>query len=94
MEAITGRIDRGEGTMGKLLTEDEMYNRMDAIVTKLDTLIGGLSSGQGTAGQFLQDKKLYDNMNTAATSLNELLAEIKKDPRKYLTVRVSIFGGG
>ena len=94
MEAITGRINRGEGTMGKLLTEDEMYNRMDAIVTKLDTLIGGLSSGQGTAGQFLQDKKLYDNMNTAATSLNELIAEIKKDPKKYLTVRVSIFGGG
>jgi len=94
MESITGRINRGEGTVGKLLTEDEMYGRMDAIVTRLDTLIGGLSSGQGTAGQLLQDKKLYDNMNTAATSLNELLAEIKKDPKKYLTVRVSIFGGG
>ena len=80
--------------MGKLLSQDEMYNRMDAIVGKLDALIGGLSSGQGTAGQLLQDKKLYDNMNTAATSLNELLAEIKKDPKKYLTVRVSIFGGG
>ena len=94
MEAIAGRINRGEGTMGKLLTQDEMYTRMDAIVTRLDALIGGLSSGQGTAGQLLQDKKLYDNMNTAATSLNELLAEIKKDPKKYLTVRVSIFGGG
>ena len=94
MEAIAGRINRGEGTMGKLLTQDEMYTRMDAIVTKLDTLIGGLSSGQGTAGQLLQDKKLYDNMNTAATSLNELIAAIRKDPKKYLTVRVSIFGGG
>lgn len=93
MEAITGRISRGEGTMGKLLTQDEMYIRMDAIVGRLDTLIGGLSAGQGTAGQLLQDKKLYDNMNTAATSLNELIAAIKADPRKYLTVRVSIFGG-
>jgi phospholipid/cholesterol/gamma-HCH transport system substrate-binding protein len=94
MEAITGRISRGEGTMGKLLTEDEMYTRMDAIVGRLDALIGGLSSGQGTAGQLLQDKKLYDNMNTAATSLNELIAAIRNDPKKYLTVRVSIFGGG
>jgi hypothetical protein len=33
-------------------------------------------------------------MNAAATSLNELIAAIKKDPKKYLTVRVSIFGGG
>jgi len=93
MESITGRINRGEGTMGKLLAEDELYTRMDGIVSRLDTLIGGLSSGQGTAGQLLQDKRLYDNMNTAATSLNELIAEIKKDPRKYLTVKVSIFGG-
>lgn len=93
MESITGRITRGEGTVGKLLTEDELYNRMDAIVGRLDTLIGGLSAGEGTAGQLLQDKKLYDNMNIAAASLNELIEAIKKDPRKYLTVRVSIFGG-
>lgn len=93
MESITGRISRGEGTMGKLLAEDELYTRMDGIVSRLDTLIGGLSSGQGTAGQLLQDKKLYDNMNTAAASLNELIEAIKKDPKKYLTVRVSIFGG-
>jgi phospholipid/cholesterol/gamma-HCH transport system substrate-binding protein len=93
MESIAGRLNRGEGTVGKLLTEDQMYTRMDAIVSRLDTLIGGLSSGQGTAGQLLQDKKLYDNMNTAATSLNDLIAAIKNDPRKYLTVRVSIFGG-
>jgi phospholipid/cholesterol/gamma-HCH transport system substrate-binding protein len=93
MEAITGRISRGEGTMGKLLAGDELYVRMDQLMTRLDSLIAGLSGGQGTAGQLLQDKRLYDNMNTAATSLNELLAEIRKDPRKYLTVRVSIFGG-
>jgi phospholipid/cholesterol/gamma-HCH transport system substrate-binding protein len=93
MEAITGRMNRGEGTMGKLLTQDELYSRMDSLTTRMDSLINGLSTGQGTAGQLLQDKRLYDNMNTAATSLNELLAEIKKDPRKYLTVRVSIFGG-
>ncbi len=93
IQAITDRINRGEGTMGKLLTDDELYARMDGLMTRLDSLIGGLSSGQGTAGQLLQDKALYDNMNTAATSLNELLAEIKKNPKKYLTVRVSIFGG-
>jgi len=93
MEAIAGRINRGEGTVGKLLNEDELYTRLDALTTRLDSLVSGLSSGQGTAGQLLQDKRLYDNMNAAATSLNELIAEIKKDPKKYLTVRVSIFGG-
>jgi phospholipid/cholesterol/gamma-HCH transport system substrate-binding protein len=93
MEAITARLNRGEGTMGKLLSQDELYTRMDALMSRLDALVGGLSKGEGTAGQLLQDKRLYDNMNNAATGLNDLLAEIKKDPKKYLTVRVSIFGG-
>ncbi|NQW05323.1 MAG: MCE family protein [Acidobacteria bacterium] len=93
MEAITDRINRGHGTVGKLLTEDELYGRMDSLLVRFDALVSGLSGGQGTAGQLLQDARLYDNMNAAATSLNELIVEIKKDPRKYLTVRVSIFGG-
>ncbi len=90
---MTGRLTRSEGTMGKLINESEIYNRLDALTVKLDTLVSGLSTGQGTAGKLLQDKALYDNMNQAATSLNELIAAIKQDPRKYLTVRVSIFGG-
>lgn len=93
LETMTGRLTRSEGTMGKLINESEIYNRLDALTVKLDSLVSGLSAGQGTAGRLLQDKALYDNMNQAATSLNELIAAIKQDPRKYLTVRVSIFGG-
>lgn len=93
LETMTGRLTRSEGTMGKLINESEIYNRLDALTAKLDSLVSGLSTGEGTAGKLLQDKALYDNMNKAATSLNELIAAIKQDPRKYLTVRVSIFGG-
>ncbi len=39
----------------------------------------------------MKDKQLYDNMNSAASELKLLIAEIKKDPKKYLNVRVSIF---
>lgn len=93
LETMTGRVARGEGTVGKLLNETELYDRLDALTARLDTLVSGVSKGEGTAGMLLQDKALYDNMNQAATSLNELIAAIKADPRKYLTVRVSIFGG-
>lgn len=93
LETMTGRVARGEGTVGKLINETELYDRLDALTARLDTLVSGVSKGEGTAGMLLQDKALYDNMNQAATSLNELIAAIKADPRKYLTVRVSIFGG-
>jgi hypothetical protein len=42
-------------------------------------------------GQFLHDKQLYDNMNAAANELRSLIGDIRKDPKKYLNVRVSIF---
>ena len=82
---------RGEGTAGKLLTDEALYKRLDAVTGRLDTLLTRLNDGQGTAGQLLQDKKLYENMNGAVTDMRSLLTEIKKDPKKYLNVKVSIF---
>ena len=58
---------------------------------RLDELVLRLNQGEGTAGRLLKDAALYENMNKVTTEISALIAEIKKDPRKYLTVRVSIF---
>ena len=50
-----------------------------------------LNDGEGTAGQLLKDKQLYENMNGAVSDMRALLTAIKKDPKKYLNVKVSIF---
>jgi phospholipid/cholesterol/gamma-HCH transport system substrate-binding protein len=88
---VSGRLSRNDNTAGKLLTEKELYDRLNSTVTRLDEMTKNLNAGQGTAGQLLHNKEMYDNMNSAAKELNELIAAIKKDPRKYLNVRVSIF---
>ena len=91
LEEITAKINRGEGTAGKLVADDALYNRLNSVTERLDQFVDQLNSGQGTVGQLLKDKQLYENMNGAISDLRSLIAEIKKDPRKYLTVRVSIF---
>lgn len=91
MDSLTGRLNRGEGTAGKLLTDAELYDRFNRIAGSLEQLSGRLNQGQGTAGQLLHDKQLYDNMNGAANELRGLISEIRKDPKKYLNVKVSIF---
>jgi phospholipid/cholesterol/gamma-HCH transport system substrate-binding protein len=50
-----------------------------------------LNDGEGTAGQLLKDKQLYENMNGVVVDLRTLVDAIKKDPKKYLNVKVSIF---
>lgn len=91
MDAITGRLNRGEGTMGKLLTDEALYGRLTTMTTRLDALTARLEQGEGTAGRLLHDAQLYENMNQAVAELRGLVEDIRKDPRKFLNVKVSIF---
>jgi phospholipid/cholesterol/gamma-HCH transport system substrate-binding protein len=91
LEDLTGKLNRGEGSAGKLLNDAEFYNRLSATAGRFEQIANRLGEGQGTAGQLLQDKQLYENMNGAASELRSLIAEVKKNPRKYLNVKVSVF---
>jgi phospholipid/cholesterol/gamma-HCH transport system substrate-binding protein len=90
-EQVTGRLTRGDNTAGKLLTDKELYDRLNSTANRLDQLTRSLNDGQGTAGQLLHNKEMYDNMNAAANELKGLISDIRKDPKKYLNVKVSIF---
>jgi len=91
LDQVTGKLSRGEGTAGKLLTDQQLYDRFNSVAARIDKLTSDLEQGRGTAGQFLQDKQIYENMNGAASELRGLIGDIRKDPKKYLNVRVSIF---
>lgn len=91
VEQLTARLNRGEGTAGKLLTDDQLWARFNALTGSMEKLMAGLQAGEGSAGQFLKDKQLYENMNQTTAELRGLIAEIRKDPKKYLNIRVSIF---
>ena len=53
--------------------------------------MASLQQSEGTAGLLLHDKQLYENMNGAVGDLRELVADIRKDPRKFLNIKVSVF---
>ena len=91
LDAITGRISKGEGTAGKLISDAELYNRLNSLSDRIDKVMAGLQQGDGTAGQLLRDRQLYENMNGTMVELRSLVSDIRKDPRKYLNVRVSLF---
>jgi phospholipid/cholesterol/gamma-HCH transport system substrate-binding protein len=91
LDQVSGKLSRGEGTAGKLLTDQQLYDRFNSLAARIDKVAAGLEQGHGSAGQLLQDKQLYENMNGAANELRGLIGDIRKDPKKYLNVRVSIF---
>jgi len=91
LDTMTARLNKGEGTAGKLLNDDALFNRLNSVTDRLDKVVSGLQTGQGTAGQLLNDKQLYDRLNNTVTEMQGLISDIRKDPRKYLNVRVSLF---
>jgi phospholipid/cholesterol/gamma-HCH transport system substrate-binding protein len=91
LDALTAKLNNGEGTAGKLLTDPALFNRFNSVTERLDVLVTKLNDGEGTAGQLLKDKQLYENMNGAVGDLRALVADIRKDPRKFLNIKVSVF---
>ena len=91
LQGITDRMTKSDGTMGKLINEHELYDKLNNVAQHVDDLTQALNNGKGSIAQLVHDRQLYDNMNSVATELKGLLADIRKDPRKYLNVHVSIF---
>ena len=86
-----GRMQRGEGTMGRLLHDEQLYQRLEALTARMDAITLRLEQGEGSAGRMLKDPQLYENMNGTFVDLRALVADVRRDPRKYLHVRVSLF---
>ncbi len=91
VDALIDRMNQGEGTLGRLMTDDTVATQLTSLTQRIDQLAASLNAGEGTAGRLLKDRALYENMNNAARELQMLVADIRQDPRKYLSVRVSIF---
>ncbi len=91
LDALVAKLNNGEGTAGKLMTDPALFNRLNSVTERLNSLVTKLDAGEGTAGQLLKDKQLYENMNGAVGDLRALVADIRKDPRKFLNIKVSVF---
>lgn len=67
----------GKGSVGRLLTEEELYDNFVKLTTDLKSILADLERGQGAAGHLLKDESLYNN-------LEELSADLKENPWKLL----------
>jgi phospholipid/cholesterol/gamma-HCH transport system substrate-binding protein len=88
---LVDNVNQGKGTLGQLLTSDQLYDRINTTVSNLNTISTRIVQGQGTLGMLSTDKTLYNNLSASSESLREFLTEFRKNPKKYLTLRIHIF---
>jgi phospholipid/cholesterol/gamma-HCH transport system substrate-binding protein len=85
------RIDKGEGTMGKLSRDEELYNRTRVALERFASFVDQIEQGKGTMGKLLKDPGLYNNLDQSTAEISKLLYDLRQDPKKYLTIRFRVF---
>jgi phospholipid/cholesterol/gamma-HCH transport system substrate-binding protein len=81
MADILGRIERGEGLLGKLLVDDEtgtkMSDELTSTMTALRKLAEGLDDRRGTLGRLVHDRELADRLSGSIDKLDTLLNKVE-----------------
>jgi phospholipid/cholesterol/gamma-HCH transport system substrate-binding protein len=88
---LVDKINQGHGSLGKLATDEELYNRMNGTFDRLNAITTRMEQGQGTLGKLSTDPSLFSNLNESSQSLKEFLADFRKNPKKYLSIKMHIF---
>ena len=77
LNGITDKLNSGQGTLGRLLTDPLLYDEATATLSALRESFGdirkvshGLANGQGTLGKLLAEDGLYDDLRESVASLN------------------------
>jgi len=89
--ALIDGINQGHGTLGKLAKDEQLYDHLNSTLGHLDTIASHIDQGQGTIGKLYTDSTLYDNLSASSNSLKEFLTDFRKEPKKYLSIKLHIF---
>jgi phospholipid/cholesterol/gamma-HCH transport system substrate-binding protein len=100
MDALLKRLDRivafvesGQGSIGKVIYDPGLYNRLNTTVTQFQGLVNDVTAGNGTIGKLLVDDELYTKANSTIDKLNVIIDDLNagkgtagkllKDPALY-----------
>lgn len=85
IENISGQIASGQGTVGRLIYSDSLYNSAISTVTNLQDavaqvqgVVSGITNGQGTIGKLVTDETLYNATTASMTNLDQILLKINQ----------------
>jgi phospholipid/cholesterol/gamma-HCH transport system substrate-binding protein len=66
----------GRGTIGRLFSDEKLYQELDRFVSTAANVVDGLQRGRGTAGKLVNDPAVYESLRSSLTSLNEVLQTV------------------
>lgn len=80
LKTVAGRLEKGEGTLGKLLSAEDtaMYDDLASAIASLKAIAGRLESGEGSLGKLLSDDEMYNNLNGLLKDGREVIDDMRE----------------
>lgn len=89
INAISEKMDRGEGSLALLLNQRTLYDDAESAVQSFKSVAGKIDRGEGTLGLLINDQVLYrdaatvfSDLKTGAKDFNAGVYEIKEIAKK------------
>jgi len=74
---IVGYIESGKGSIGKVIYDPGLYDRLNATVAEFKGLVDDIQSGKGSLGPLLTSDEAYKKATGALDKLNAIIDDIQ-----------------
>lgn len=94
VNGITSNLNSTSSNLNQLSSSlkemplDSTIERLNQTLANVQTLTQKLNDNKSTLGLLMNDKRLYDNASNTVASLDSLLTDLKRNPKKYVTIKV------
>ncbi len=85
IKMVAQKLEKGQGTLGKLLTDDSLYTELTSTIKDIKITAKNLkeitieiSKGEGTLGKLVKDDTLYQRLNTLSARLERISEKLEK----------------
>ena len=92
-DSLLQAVNSKQGTLGRMLRDTVLYANLLNMSRGADSLMRMVTNGNGTASKLLTDQTLYDQLNKLVTDLNAVLADVRRDPARYMkgAIQIKVF---
>jgi phospholipid/cholesterol/gamma-HCH transport system substrate-binding protein len=77
ISGIVQDVKEGKGTVGRLFSDEALYNNLNATILETEDVMKQVRSGNGSAGRFLNDPTLYNNVSDITLQMKQIAADLR-----------------
>ncbi len=92
--SITANVDTISGNLSTVSGElaaapvDSIMGGLNRTVANLEQLTAALNNPDSSIGRLTSDPELYNNINSTVMSLDSLFVDIKRNPKRYISIKL------